>query len=517
MIARGDFSNFFSNTSLTSRVDFTVQAPPLPTLGFSPNSLPLVSGANANVAVTVPAAPGAAQTVTLTASPAAGAITAPATATVPAGATSSPTFTVTGGAAGSASLTASAAGFNNGLLNVAVSPGLSLLTPSSAPPGTPITFTGTGFVAGATTHFGTTSSAAGSITPTSLIAAIPAGFAAGVVNVTVTVAGQTSAPMTLTVTPPVVVPPAATLFRTSAQDVQTFTFTAMPASFTLVDTDAATAQGGQYAVGVAQTPTTLARSSPADVQAFTIAGTPANLTLSATRSGALSGTGSAVAISGTTIVRAIDTGIQVGVLGAGTITPLVNASGSVSATGVAVDILGTMVVRAHSGGIDLFSVSNPAAPVRLSAPGTGGGDASAVGTGVRFVSATRVVRSTPQGIELYDITNPAAPVQLAANRTGFVDAAMGTAVAVEPGGAAVIRATSRGVERYTLAAMTITGLVGSSNGRVSTTGVGVVVVGPRVFRATNDHLEVYNLPALGPVVTEIAATVSAIGVGLTGR
>jgi hypothetical protein len=55
------------------------------------------------------------------------------------------------------------------------------------------------------------------------------------------------------------------------------------------------------------------------------------------------------------------------------------------------------------------------------------------------------------------------------------------------------------------------------SGRVSTTGVGVVVVGTRAFRATNDRLEAYDLPALGAPVTDIGATVSSVGVGLAGR
>jgi hypothetical protein len=409
---------------------------------------------------------------------------------------------------------------------VTVSPGLTGVAPTQAPVGTSVTLTGAGFVAGATTvSFGGTNSSSVTVSsPTSLTATVPAGLALGNRPARVTVAGVSSVTQPFAVIAPPVPPaaPAASLFRTSAQDVQTFTFTpasgASPASFALVDTDPATPQGGQSAVGVAQTATRVVRSSTADAQAFTI-GAPLSLALGATRGGSGSGTGSAIAISGSTVVRAIDAGIEVSTLNAAgnSLTAFAFVGGTTSSTGVAVDITGTTVVRAHSSGIDLFSVSNPAAPTRLSTLGTGAGDLSSVGVGVRFISATRVVRSFPQGVEIYDVSTAASPTRLTVNRTGIVDSAMGTAVAVEPAGGAVIRATSVGLERYALPLAANTAPTSSMSGRVSTTGVGVVVVGTRAFRATNDRLEAYDLPALGAPVTDIGATVSSVGVGLAGR
>lgn len=524
MVVSGDFTEYFlffpvGRRAMTEQVSFTVAGP---VLGFSPVSTSTTVGGTTSVNITLPQAQNAPVTVSLSAAPG-GLVSHPATTTVAQGSTSSLAITLTGLAAGSTTLTASAPSFTNANAAVTVSPGLTAIAPTQGPVGTAVTFTGRGFVTGATASFGGTNSSNVTVnSATSLTATVPAGLSLGNKNASVTVAGLSSASRTFTVVAAPPVTPAAVLFRSSAQDVQTFTFTpaagATPASFALVDTDAATLQGGVYTVGLAQTATTLVRSSPSDAQAFSIGTTP-SLTLGATRGGFLSGTGSAAAISGTTVVRAIDTGIQVSVLNAAgnSLTPFVFVGGMTSATGVAADILGSTVVRAHSSGIDLFDVSNPAAPTRLSAFGTGSGDTSAIGTGVRFINATRVVRSFPLGVEIYDVSNPAAPIRLTVNRTGYVDAAMGTAVAVEPGGGAVIRATAVGLERYPLPLAATSSPASSINGRISTTGVGVVVVGTRAFRATNDRLEAYNLPALGAPVADIAATISPVGVGLTGR
>ena len=527
MVVSGDFTEYFlifpaGQRAMTAQTTFTV---PGPVLGFSPTSTSTTVGGTTSVVITLSQSQNTPVTINLSAAPG-GVVSVPVTTTVAAGLTSSPAVSIGGQAAGTTTLTATAPTFTTATATVTVSPGLTGVAPTQAPVGTSVTLTGTGFVAGATTvSFGGTNSSSVTVSsPTSLTAMVPAGLALGNRPARVTVAGVSSVTQPFAVIAPPVPPaaPVASLFRTSAQDVQTFTFTpasgASPASFALVDTDAATPQGGQSAVGVAQTATRVVRSSTADAQAFTI-GTPLSLALGATRGGSGSGTGSAIAISGSTVVRAIDTGIEVSTLNAAgnSLTAFAFVGVTTSATGVAVDITGTTVVRAHSSGIDLFSVSNPAAPTRLSTLGTGAGDLSAVGVGVRFISATRVVRSFPQGVEIYDVSAPNAPTRLTVNRTGFVDSAMGTAVAVEPAGGAVIRATSVGLERYALPLAANTAPTSSMSGRVSTTGVGVVVVGTRAFRATNDRLEAYDLPELGAPVTDIGATVSSVGVGLAGR
>lgn len=527
MVVTGDFTKYFlifpaGQQTITRQVSFTV---PGPRLGFSPSSVSTTVGGTANVNITLSPAQGAPVTVSLSAAPG-GVVSVPATTTVAQGSTTSPSVSLGGQAAGTTTVSATAPGFTADSATVTVSPGLTSVAPTQGPVGTSVTFTGTGFVvAGTTASFGGTNSPSVTVSsPTSLTATVPAGLALGNRNAVVTVAGisSTSRPFSVVAAPVPPVMPAATLFRTSAQDVQTFTFTpasgATPASFALVDTDAATPQGGVYTVGIAQTATRVVRSGPVDAQAFTI-DTPLGLTLGATRGGASSGTGTGAAISGSTVVRAFNGGIEVSTLNAAgsSLTAFVSANGAPSCCGVAVDILGSTVVRAHSSGIELYDVSNPAMPTRLSAIGTGSGDPSSVGTGVRFINATRVVRSIPNGVEIYDVSTPAAPTRLTVNRTGYVDSAMGTAVAVEPGGGAVIRATSLGLERFPLPLAANTAPTSSTNGRVSTTGVGVVVVGTRAFRATNDRLEAYDLPALGARVADIAATLSSVGVGLAGR
>ena len=527
LLATGDFTEWFlffpiGSRTMTEQVTFTV---PGPALSFSPPSASTVVGGTTNVNITLSQSQAGPVVVSLSGMPG-GVVSVPATATIAQGQTTSPAVALGGQAAGTTTITATAPGFTSNTATVSVSPGLTSIAPTQGPIGTSVTFTGTGFIVGGTTAtFGNTNSSTVTVTsPTSLTATVPAGLQLGNRAASVTVAGVSSAsqPFSVVAAPVPPVMPAAVLFRTSAQDVQTFTFTpasgATPASFSLVESDAATPQGGTNAVGIAQTATRVVRSSTSDAQAFTI-GTPLSLALGATRGGGASGTGSGIAIAGTTVIRAIDVGIEVSTLNAAgnSLTAFASVGGTLSATGVAVDVLGTTVVRAHSTGIDLFSVSNPASPTRLSGVGTGSGDPSSVGTGVRFVSATRVVRSFPQGVEIYDVSNTAAPTRLTVNRTGYVDSAMGSAVAVEPAGGAVIRATAVGLERYALPLAANTAPTSSTGGRVSTTGVGVVVVGTRAFRATNDRLEAYDLPGLGAPVTDIGATVSSVGVGLAGR
>jgi hypothetical protein len=505
---------------LSESTTFTVSQP---TLGIAPGTPSVTVGSTTPVTITLSASQSSPVTVTLSTNPV-GRASHAATTTLASG-TTSQTVTLSGVAAGNTMLSLAAPGFNGASATVSVNPGLSALAPTMGAPSSIVTLTGTGFVAGATTvRFGATPSPSVSVSSaTSLTATVPPMLSPGNVNISVVVAGNASAtrPFTVTAPPMPVTPPAAVLFRSSAQDVQTFTFFAptgaTPASLNLVDTDSATPNGGLYTVGVAQTATRLVRSSPSDAQSFSISGSPPSVSLISTRGGFASGTGSAVAISGTTVVRAIDSGIQVSTLdAAGNLGAFAFVGGSPSATGVAVDILGTTVVRAHANGIDLYSVATPAAPVLLGS--SNAGDASAVGTGVRFINATTVVRTFPQGVETYDVaTNPAAPTRLVVNRIGFIDSAMGTAVAVEPGGTAVIRATSLGLERYPLPLVAAATPTRSTGSRVSTTGVGVVVVGTRAFRATNDRLEVYNLPGLGASIADIPATVSPVGVGLTGR
>lgn len=524
LLATGVFTEYVlffpsGQRTMSQQTTFTV---PGPTLSLTPASGNLTVGATTPVTVTLSQAQGAPVSVQLASTPG-GVISLPATTTVAQGSTQSPAVAVGGVAAGTANLSATSAGFTSAQSAWSVAPGLSAVAPVSGPVGTSLTLTGSGFSAGASVQVGGVAATGVSVlSPTTLTAVVPAGLAVGNRSVTATVNGVRSAGVNFAVVAAPPVPPAAVLFRTSAQDVQTFTFFpaggGTPAQFALVDTDAATAQGGVFTVGIAQTPTRVLRSSPADVQAF-IVGTPLALSAGALAGGAGSGTGSGAALTGSTAIRAIDSGIEVRVLNAaGTAFGApVFVGGSASATGVAVDALGSLVVRAHAGGIELFDVSNPAAPVRLSPIGAGGGDLSAVGTGVRFVSALRVVRSIPNGIEEYDITNPAAPTRLTVNRRGFVDSAMGTALAVESGGTAAIRATSMGLERYPLPLAANAAPAASTGGRVSTTGVGVAVVGPRAFRATNDRLEAYDLPALGNPVADTGATVSAVGVGLAAR
>lgn len=494
-------------------VSFSVLAPPAPTLGFAPaGPLTIDAGTSTNVRVTVSPAQGNPTTVSL--APGSNRITAPANATIAAGTASSPPFAVTGQTGGSTSLSATAGGLQNGSLNVNVRPALSNLSATSGTPGTTVAITGAGYEAGASVRFG------GQVTPTTFVSAsqltaqVPP-LAPGPTNVSVTVNGQTSQNLTFQVLAPPV-PAATLLFRTSGQDVQTFRFAS--GTLSLLDTDAATIQGGTAVVGVAFNGLDhVVRTNADDVQSFNLLASN-TLTLAGSAPGSPSGTGAAIAAVGNLLVRAADLGLETYLLVNGTPQRQVTSAitGTLSATGVAVDLRGTFAVRAHSTGIDVYNVSNPAAPVRV---GSATGGVSAVGVGVRFApGGTIAVRSTPTGIEVFNIAANGMP-SLAGSETGALSTAVNTAVAIDATGTRVIRTHSTGIEVYDINNPASPQRIGERGGSISATGTGAFLVGNTAFRAMNTALEAYDISAPGsiPAPVSVAATPTSIGVGLSGR
>ncbi len=508
----------YCSASSDTRI-FNVAAPPAPRLGFTPaGTVNVNAGASTGVSVTVSQAqPGVVGVSLANTSPATASV--PANATIAANTTASASFNIGGLVGGSTSVTASAAGLQNGTLTVNVLPTLTSVTPNSAAPGAVVSIAGQGFAAGAVARFGNTNASSSTFgSATALSATVPA-VAAGPRPITVTVNGQTSAtlPFTVDAAPP---PAITLLFRASAQDVQTFSFSA--GALALLDTDAATVQGGLAGISAAVNGAgSVLRSSASDVQAFNIVGGN-SLTLAGGAPGSASGTGAAVAAVGTLAVRASDLGLDTYLLVAGvpqrqTVSAV---AGTVSATGVAVDLLGSFAVRAHASGVDVYNVSNPAAPVLVGSAASMGAAVSSVGVGVKFTPAGGfAVRSHPAGIELFSIAANGMPARVGAFNTGVVSAAVNTAVAVDATGTRAVRAHSGGIEVYDITTPASPTRLGQRSGTVSTTGVGVAIVGTMAFRASNLNLEAYNIatPASIPAPVSINATVSAIGVGLAGR
>lgn len=494
-------------------VAFSVAAPPLPALGFSPTGpLNIDAGTSTNVRVTVSTAQGNPIPVTLT--PGSNRITAPASATIAANATSSPPFAVTGQVGGGTSLSATAGGLQDGSLSVNVRPVLGSLNPTSGAAGTPVTLTGAGYDAGASVRFGGQPAPTTFVSATQLTAQAPP-LAPGPTSVSVTVNGQTSANRTFQVLAPPA-PAATLLFRTSGQDVQTFGFSG--GALSLLDTDTATIQGGAAVVGVAFNGLDhVVRTSAADVQSFSLLASN-TLALAGSATGSPSGTGAAIAAAGNLLVRAMDIGLETYLLVNGAPQRQVASpvTGTLSATGVAVDLRGNFAVRAHSSGIDVYNVANPAAPVRV---GSATGSVSAVGVGVRLApNGTIAVRSTPDRIEVFSIAANGMP-SLAGSQTGALSTALNTAVAIDATGTRAVRTHSTGIEVYDISTPASPQRIGERGGAASTTGTGAFVVGNTAFRAMNAALEAYDISAPGsiPGPVSVSATPSSIGVGLSGR
>lgn len=494
-------------------VTFSVSAPPLPALGFAPTgALTINAGTSTNVRATVSPVQGNPTTVNLT--PGSNRITAPASATIAANTTSSPPFAVTGQVGGSTSLSATAGGLQNGSLSVNVRPVLGSLNPTSGAPGTAVTLTGAGYDASASVRFNGQAAPTALGSATQLTTQVPP-LAAGPTNVSVTVNGQTSQNVNFQVLAPPA-PVAPLLFRTSGQDVQTFSFA--NGAFSLLDTDAATIQGGTAVVGVAFNGLDhVVRTSADNVQSFNLLANN-TLALAGAAAGSPSGTGAAIAAAGNLVVRAADLGLETYLLVNGAPQRQVTsaATGTLSATGVAVDLRGNFAVRAHSSGIDVYDVSNPAAPVRV---GSATGSISSVGVGVRFApSGSIAVRSYPTGIEVYSIAANGLPT-LAGTATGAVSTALNTAVAIDAAGTRAVRTHSTGLEVYDISNPASPQRIGQRGGAASTTGSGAFLVGNTAFRAMNTALEAYDIadPANIPAPVSIAATPSSIGVGLSGR
>jgi hypothetical protein len=185
-----------------------------------------------------------------------------------------------------------------------------------------------------------------------------------------------------------------------------------------------------------------------------------------------------------------------------------------------------LVFRSHATGIEVYDVSNPAAPNRLTNL-VQNMSSSATGSALAWVTpGARLVRASSAALEVVDVSGPTL-TRRGANISGG-GSAVGVGVAVT--GTRAVRGTSTGIEVYDVSTPTSPQRCAFRNAAGSGTGVAVAIVGSIAFRATNNAIEAYDIsgvltscpsPASGTVIpVPVALTAglasSATGVALVG-
>lgn len=491
-----------------------------------PASVDAVVGRNVNATVRADPAPLLPVPVTVVAS--GGLAVVPSTLSIGGGSTSPVTFQVEGVAPGTGTLTASAPGWLSASTMLVVAPRLDSISPASGTPGTAVTLDGAGFTAGSRVRLGTATPVA--VTPTAggtrIQLALPATLAPGSLQVSVLSGGQPSSPLAFTVT---TLPPDPVLFRATSDRIETVRFTpAQPfasSSFTLLGSVPATLSPGLLTVGLARSGSQLVRASASDLQLFTVGGTTSapTLTLAATSSTAagLSAVGAAAAVLPATLLRSTDIGIETWATSGNPLARRGAFNGGASAAGVAlaVDATALRAWRSIDLGLEVYDVSNPAAPNRL-ANVTSNMTGTATGSALAWaVPGARLVRATGSSIDVID-TTALPPVRLGVGNTGFLSS---VGVGVAMAGTRAVRATSVGIEVWDISTPAAPRRCAFRGGDLSATGVDVKVAGDVAFRATAQSLEAFDIsdpacPAT-PSSTQIPAPVifrAGLGLSATG-
>lgn len=403
-------------------------------------------------------------------------------------------------------------------------PTLTSLTPTSGPIGTTVTLAGTGFVPGMSIQFGAATAAPTTSTATSATALVPATLPAGTVNVSVRVGMQTSGSRSFTVT--AMPPPVVEVFRASGTDIQRVSL-ATPANPSVVDTFSAGLSPGGMAntVGCARVlpaPGRVLRSTSTNLESCAVGATGA-ITTCSSLGAVLSGTSSDVAISGTLVVRPTQSGIELFRLNTnGTLTALgASNAGTSSPTGSSIAFpevaTPTMVVRAHANGIDVFDISNPAAP-SLTGKVTNAG-ISTTGVGVKMAGASRAVRAYSSGLDQYDVSNPAMPTRTGAGPLNVGLSTSRASVALFAGNTRAVRSTSAGIEVFDITANPVK--LGGAAGDPSATGTDVVMdPSGHAVRTSDEKVELFDVttnPANPTLLGAVSVTPATTGVCIVNR
>lgn len=382
--------------SASDSVTFSIQAPPLPKLAFSPvGPLTINAGSSSSENVTSSAAPSSATTISLSVSSFSAAV--PGSTSIASGQTTSSSFSVTGQSAGSATVTAAASGFQSATLSVAVKPVITKLNPTSGLRGTSITITGVGFAAGSTLNFGCQNVTATFISSTQLTVSVPSCVSPGTLSLQVTTNGQQSNSATFTVLPTEVVLAASA----NNQFFVTIDFTKTPPA--TVDTNipysggsVLTCSGSTVAVG---------NRNGSQVVLFNISNPAAPAQLGQPIPALLSGISAiklnsnrvlAGELNGSRVVLIDVTNPTSPVVG----TPITTQISSVTSTGLSGS--NAVVAGTNNFPMDIMNVSNPSQPTQTSFdPGLGGGLKTAL-------DGTSAAAGSPLGstVKLVNITVP---------------------------------------------------------------------------------------------------------------
>jgi hypothetical protein len=413
-------------------------------------------------------------------------------------------------------------------LNVATTqppaaPTLTSIAPTSGPVGTSITLTGTGFASGMIVMIGGQQAAPVTmITATSAKAPVPANLS-GTVNVNVQVGTQSSGsrPFSITTAPPMLT----RVLRTGDSNIQLVDVTTAGVPTTVGQPFSAglSAGGLSNTVGCAVTGARFLRSTSTNVESCPVdaSGTVGPTCISA--GAQASSTASDLAVSGSLVVRATDSGIQVFSLAANGSLTLVGTSntGTSSPTGSAVDFPNvtnpTFVVRGHASGIDVFDIASPSSPVLTGRVTTAG--LSSTGVDVKVIGTTTVVRAYSSGLDQYDITSHSAPTLSGAGPLNVDLSASRSAVALFANDTRAVRSTSVGIETFDVTSNPVRS--GRISGALSATGSDVVIDRDGfAVRSTADTVEVYDVatnPASPIKKGSVSVSSSATGVCLGNR
>jgi hypothetical protein len=257
------------------------------------------------------------------------------------------------------------------------------------------------------------------------------------------------------------------------------------------------------------------RSSSTDVQSFNFT-TPGAASLISTQSATASPGSMVVGLTfnGTLLVRSSSGNVQTfNVNGAGQITAASAVTATLSPVGAAVAASSNLVVRASATDIQVFSLTGTTPALQ----GTMSAASSSTGTGVDFAvvsGQSLAVRGYSGGVETFNITTPTA-ITLRGNNTG--GGLSSTGVGIRVIGTLALRAYSNGLEVYDLTPTTPNRIASNVTGGLSGTGVAVTsdVQLARIVRATNSGIEVYQLS--GTTLTKLGSmngTLSPTGVAV---
>jgi IPT/TIG domain len=389
-------------------------------------------------------------------------------------------------------------------------PALNSINPTQAPPGTTVALSGSDFASGMTAQFGTTPAATVNVSSANdASTAVPVGLSPGVVNVTVTVGGRQSNAKPFTV----MAISAPRFWRGSSTDIQAFRFTSQPMSLTLAQTHGANLSPGAMAgtVGLVRTRDALLRATSSSIDVCTLDNVGLVVNCASSAAG-LSGVASDLAMFGALVVRATNSGLELFTYDWAnkTLTQTATIAGSAPAnasTEVAVAVVADgfpptaplLVVRATDRGIDVFNVSNPAAPTLAGSHNKG--EVSKTGVDVAMLSPTRVVRAHSGGIDVYTVSASVPPTLAGSRTTAF--SASRVSIDADSSGLAV-RSYAGGVEVLNLSGAAVPAPVAktaaSSGADLSGTGTSITLIGDRrAARVTDDTVEVWDVSGTDPL------------------